>query len=83
MDGRRCFISDGPSSGELREPNLILASGDRIATDVEALKVIQSYPGHSLKKSPWELTMIRRAVELGLGATSEVEYRIIQGPVRG
>ncbi len=77
MDGRRCFISGGPSSGELREPNLILASGDRIAMDVEALKVIQSYPGHSLKKDPWELTMIRRAVELGLGAASEAEYRVV------
>ncbi|MBC8264327.1 MAG: DUF362 domain-containing protein [Anaerolineales bacterium] len=77
MDGRRCFISGGPSAGELREPNLILASGDRIAIDVEALKVIQSYPGHSLKKSPWELTMIRRAVELGLGAASEAEYEVV------
>ncbi len=76
LDGRRCFISGGPSSGELREPNLVLASGDRIAIDVEGLKVIQSYPGHSLKKGPWELTMIRRAVELGLGATSEAEYQI-------
>jgi uncharacterized protein (DUF362 family) len=78
MDGRRCFISGGPAAGELREPNLILASGDRIAIDVEGLKVIQSYPGHSLKKGPWELTMIRRAVELGLGATSETEYRVVQ-----
>ncbi len=77
MDGRRCFISGGPAKGKLREPNLILASGDRIAIDVEALKVIQSYPGHSLKKSPWELTLIRRAVELGLGAASEAEYRVI------
>ena len=77
VDGRRCFIAGGPSGGELREPNLILASGDRIAMDVEALKVIQSYPGHSLKKGPWELTMIRRAVELGLGATSEAEYWVI------
>lgn len=78
MDGRRCFISGGPSSGELRQPNLILASGDRIAIDVEGLKVIQSYPGHSLKKGPWELTMIRRAVELGLGATSEAGYQTIR-----
>jgi len=83
MDGRRCFISGGPSSGETREPNLILASGDRIAMDVEALKVIQSYPGHSLKKNPWELTMIRRSVELGLGATSEVEYQVIQTQMTG
>jgi uncharacterized protein (DUF362 family) len=76
IDGRRCFISGGPAAGELREPNLLLASGDRIAIDVEALRVIQGYPGHSLKKGPWELTMIRRAVELGLGATSEAAYQV-------
>jgi len=83
LDGRCCFIAGGPSAGELREPNLILASGDRIALDVEALKVIQSYPGHDLSKGPWELTMIRRAVELGLGATSEAEYRVIQAQRAG
>ncbi len=73
----RCFISGGPSSGELQEPNLILASADRIVVDVQGLKVIQSYPGHSLKKGLWKLTMIRRAVKLGLGATSEAEYQTI------
>jgi uncharacterized protein (DUF362 family) len=77
MDGRRCFISGGPATGELREPNLVLASGDRVAIDVEALKVIQSYPGHGLKKDPWELTMIRRAVQLGLGAASEAAYQVV------
>ncbi len=80
LDGRRCFISGGPAKGELREPNLILASGDRVAIDVEALKVIQSYPGHSLKKTPWELTMIRRAVELGLGVASEEAYQLVATP---
>lgn len=79
MDARRCFISGGPDKGELREPNWILASGDQVAIDVEGLRIIQGYPGHSLKKSPWELPMIRRAVELGLGATDEAAYRIVNG----
>ncbi len=77
IDGRRCFISGGPSSGTVREPNVVLASGDRIAIDVEGLKVIQSYPGHSLKKDPWQLAMIQRAVDLELGATSEAAYKVI------
>ncbi|UCC64982.1 MAG: DUF362 domain-containing protein [Anaerolineae bacterium] len=77
VDGRRCFISGGPAQGEVREPNLVLASGDRIAVDVEAAKVIQGYPGHSLPRRPWELTMVRRAVALGLGATSEQAYRLV------
>lgn len=76
MDGRCCFIAGGPSTGEVREPNLVLASGDQIAIDVEGLKVIQEYPENDLKAAPWDLTMIRRAVELGLGATSEDAYRV-------
>ena len=33
IDGRRCFITGGPSAAEVREPNLRFASGDRIAID--------------------------------------------------
>lgn len=41
MDARKCFINEGPSHGEVRNPNLILASIDRIAIDVEGIKIIQ------------------------------------------
>lgn len=69
MDARKCFITKGPIKGEIREPNLILASDDRVAIDVEGIKIIQSYPGNSLKKvDPWQLPQIKRAVELGIGA---------------
>jgi uncharacterized protein (DUF362 family) len=77
MDGRRCFISGGPMEGELREPNLILASGDRIAIDVEGLQVIKSHPGHSIQKDPWSLAMIHKAAELGLGAASAEDYQVV------
>lgn len=80
IDGRRCFITGGPMEGEVREPGLILASGDRITIDVEGLKIIQMYPGHSLEDEPWQLTQIRRAVELGLGAASEDDYEIVPDP---
>ena len=79
LDGRRCFISGGPSEGELREPDVILASGDQIALDVEALKVIMGYEGHSLSAEPWELPMVRRSVELNLGARTEGDYRLVDG----
>lgn len=77
MDARRCFISGGPSKGTVREPGLILASGDRLAIDVEGLKIIQGYPDHTMPQSPWQLPMIRRGVDLGLGATDEQSYQII------
>ena len=75
MDGRKCFISGGPADGELRNPGIILASGDRIAIDVEAVKVIESFEGSSLKADPWSYKQIRRAIMLELGVKNEEEYR--------
>ncbi len=67
MDARKIFINKGPVKGDLREPNLILASADRIAIDVEGIKIIQSYKSNSLKNiDPWELPQIKKAVELGI-----------------
>lgn len=76
-DGRKCFIRGGPASGETRNPGVVLASGDRIAIDVEALKVIESFEGASLGDDPWSYTQIRRAVELGVGVKDEQEYEVI------
>ena len=77
IDGRKCFISGGPATGELRSPGVLLASGDRIALDVEALKIIEGFEGASLKDDPWSYTQIRRAVELGLGVKNEQEYKVV------
>jgi len=77
MDARKCFINRGPSEGELRTPDLILASDDRIAIDVEGIKIIQSFKGNSLKNiNPWKLPQIKMAVEFGLGPKSEKDYQI-------
>jgi len=79
MDARKCFINKGPAQGEIREPNLILASDDRIAIDVEGMKIIQSFKGNSLKDiNPWELPQIKRAVELDIGVKNEKEYQLMQ-----
>jgi len=77
MDGRKCFITGGPDVGRLKNPNTIMASGDRIAIDVEAIKMIRSFQGSSLQADPWSYGQIRRSVELGLGAKSEKDYQII------
>jgi uncharacterized protein (DUF362 family) len=77
MDGRKCFINGGPACGELRNPNVVLASGDRIATDVEATKVIKSFEGSNLEADPWSYTQIHRAVELEIGVKKEDEYTVV------
>lgn len=78
MDARKCFITEGPSDGELGTPGLILASDDRIAIDIEGIKIIQSFKGNSLKNiSPWDLPQIKQAVEFGLGAKTEKDYQLL------
>lgn len=72
MDGRKCFINEGPSRGEMKEPGFILASKDRVAIDGEGVKIIQSYEGNSLEGiDPWELPQIKKALELGVGDKSD------------
>lgn len=67
MDARKCFITEGPASGELREPNLIMASPNRVEIDVEGVKIIQGFERNSLAGiDPWQLPQIKRAVELGI-----------------
>jgi len=79
MDARKCFITKGPAEGEIRKPNLILVSNDRIAIDIEGIKIIQSFEGNSLKNiNPWELPQIKRAIELNLGVKSEKDYEVIE-----
>lgn len=77
MDGRKCFINQGPSEGEERDPNLILSSDDRVSVDVEGIKTIQSFKGSSLENlDPWQIPQIKKSVEFGLGAKSEKEYQV-------
>jgi len=67
MDARKCFITKGPSDGETREPDLILASEDRIGLDIEGIRIIQSFEGNNLKNiNPEDLVQIKRAREIGL-----------------
>lgn len=72
MDARKCFINRGPARGEVQEPNLILASTNRVAIDVEGIKIIQGFKGNSLRNiDPWELPQIKKSIEFGLGVKEE------------
>jgi uncharacterized protein (DUF362 family) len=77
MDGRKCFITGGPFSGNVRNPNFILASGDRVAMDVESIKIIGGFEGSKLKDRPWTYAQIRRATALGFGVKGEDEYQVV------
>lgn len=77
-DGRKAFVTEGPTRGELVEPRVLLASGDRIALDAGGVKVLQEYPRDNLLKEPfWQMPIVTRAIELGLGVHGESDYRVI------
>lgn len=78
MDGTRSMVAGGPTEGIVKETNVILASGDRIAIDVAGLGIVKSFnEWERVAKSVWEQRQIRRAVELGLGARGGDEVEIV------
>lgn len=67
MDARKIFINKGPASGEIREPNIILASQSRVDIDIEGVKIIKSFKGNSLRDvKPEELLQIKTAIDIGI-----------------
>ena len=78
MDGRKAFVSGGPDKGELVEPGVIMASGDMVAIDVEALKVLKSYPADNrLDGDPYDLPQIATALKHGLSAAGGA-YEVVE-----
>jgi uncharacterized protein (DUF362 family) len=77
MDGRKAFVTGGPHSGQVVEPDLILASGDFVAIDAEAIKVLLSYrASNKLPADPWKFPQIAAVSKHGLGP-GEGKYTVI------
>jgi uncharacterized protein (DUF362 family) len=75
MDGRKAFVTGGPAKGELVEPGVIMASGDMVAIDVEALKILGSYNAkNKLLSDPYDSPQIATALKHGLGCR---EYEVV------
>ena len=72
-DGRKTFVSGGPDKGQLVEPGLLLASGDLVAIDVEAVKILLTYKARNkLPSNPWQLPQVVTALKHGLGESGYV-----------
>jgi len=78
MDGRKAFVSGGPDKGQLEKPGVVLASGDLVAIDVEAIKVLLAYEANNkLVADPWQLPQVMTALRHGLG-TGENRYIVVE-----
>jgi len=78
MDAMKAFINKGPERGELVEPNLMLASGDRVAIDAVGVAILRIYGStrNVMKDRIFDLAQIRRAAKLGVGVKSPEEVKL-------
>ncbi|MFC1956898.1 DUF362 domain-containing protein [Chloroflexota bacterium] len=78
IDGMKTFVTGGPDKGQLAEPGLLLASGDIVAIDLEAVKVILAYGAKNrLPSITWQLPQIATALKHGFGFGAS-EYTVIE-----
>lgn len=78
MDGIKAFITGGPERGTLVEPNLLLASQDRVAIDAVGVAILKMYgaKGKVGEADVFEQDQLRRATELGFGVKSATEIQL-------
>jgi uncharacterized protein (DUF362 family) len=72
MDGREGFSDGGPDAGDLARTGFIAAGTDPVALDALGLAQLRLAGANETisGRSIWELPMMRRAVEIGLGVGS-------------
>ena len=78
MDGIGAFITGGPDKGTLVEPNLLLASRDRVAIDAVGVAILKLHgaKGKVGEAGVFEQDQLKRAAELGFGVKSAEEIRL-------
>jgi uncharacterized protein (DUF362 family) len=78
MDGIKAFITGGPDQGKVVEPNLLLASHDRVAIDAVGVAILKLYgvKGKVGESDVLEQDQLKRAAELGLGVKSVAEIKL-------
>lgn len=79
MDAVQAFTTGGPATGTLAQPNLMLASTDRVALDAAGVAILRSHgtTREVTRGTIFEQEQIRRAAEIGVGATSPQDIELI------
>lgn len=79
LDGIDAFVDGGPMTGKRAKGNVFLASTDRVAIDAVGLGVLKILGSNDaiMNRKIFEQDQIVRAVELGLGASSNSDIDIV------
>lgn len=81
LDGIDVFTDGGPSTGQLRPGNIMLAGDDPIAVDAVGLAVLKELGSNAaiMEHGIFEQEQIARAVELGLGVDGPGRIQLVTG----
>lgn len=78
LDGMECFVTGGPMSGGKGKPRCVIAGDDRVAVDAVGVAVLKSMGAPTiLREKTWEHGQIKRGAEIGLGARSADEVKLL------
>jgi uncharacterized protein (DUF362 family) len=79
LDGIVAFTDGGPSRGELKTANVMIAGDDRVAVDAVGLAMLKSLGANQaiMGRKIFEQEQIARAVELGIGARGPEAIEIV------
>jgi uncharacterized protein (DUF362 family) len=78
LDATKSFVFGGPSHGDTVDPNLVVASRDRIAADATGVAVLKRYgTERRLQRfSVWENPFIKHGIKIGLGIDSREKLNL-------
>ena len=79
MDATEAFVSEGPDSGKIASPGVMLAGSDRVAMDAVGVAILRLF-GTTEQVSGgriFEQEQIARASELGIGVGSPEEVGLV------
>jgi uncharacterized protein (DUF362 family) len=79
MDGIKTFIAGGPSSGTLKDGNVMVAGTDRIAIDVVGTAILKDLGSTSVGERIFSIEQIKRARELNLGIKESDQIEFVTG----
>lgn len=79
LDGVDAFTNGGPSRGELKQGNVMIAGDDRVAVDAVGLAVLKELGANDaiMGRRIFEQEQMARAVELELGATGPADIELV------
>jgi uncharacterized protein (DUF362 family) len=79
MDGIEAFVDEGPATGKRAQGNVFWASSDRVAVDAVGVALLKHLGSNEriMNRKIFDQAQIARAVELGLGASSPGQIKLV------